>query len=481
MKQRGIKHQIAQWALWLAASLALPAGHAADDLRDDIAWKVNDPRLGEALFSFYQGDYFSAITRIEASQKTQALAEQQDEGELLLGMLYLSYGMSNEAQKTFSRLSSKNSSPAGSAATLYLAQILYRRDDLAEAEKLVAKINENLPPGLREKRDLLLADILIAKKQYAEAEKALLRLSDDSDEGYYRRHNLAANMIKAGQTQQGLALLNKISNTSPDRISNNLEMKTLQDKANLALGYSSLQAKKPGEAKAYFNKVRLDGYFSSNALLGMGLAEAALGQRQRAIIPWMELQKRDARIPEVQEALLAVPDALFKLESYKESLQHYESAVSVYKAEIERITSSMEAIRAGKMLDILGKDAASESQWQAGLRMLKDQRESRYLPWLMENPLFQKAITLYRSALAQQDILKARQASLGRDNTAAFGSAIAQQLTEAQTVIQKTGTYLQGLAMSDLEQRKQRLGNYLAQANISVAQLYHNASVRGDE
>ena len=57
----------------------------------------------------------------------------------------------------------------------------------------------------------------------------------------------------------------------------NEELLALKDKANLALGFAYLQANKPALAKPFLERVRLNGAQSTRALLGLGWADAALG------------------------------------------------------------------------------------------------------------------------------------------------------------------------------------------------------------
>lgn len=234
-----IKYFLARWIIFLIAGLLLPAANAADDLRGDLSWKVKDPHFGAALFDFYRGDNFSAITRLTVAQETRVLVSQEQEGDLLLGMLYLASDMPNEAQKVFSRLiSNSSSSSIGDIASLYSAKILYGQGSYPAAEKLLSTI-EDLPGKLRIQQDLLLINLLIAKKQFQQAGTRLPRLDSDTKPGYFSRHNLAVNMLKDGISLQGAGLLDGISK----EIFSDAELKMLQDKANLALGYHYLQKK----------------------------------------------------------------------------------------------------------------------------------------------------------------------------------------------------------------------------------------------
>ncbi len=473
-------YRLTKWitrsALMLVIGGFAVAGNAFGSPRDDIPWKAKDPLFGEALFDFYQGADFSAITRLIAAQKTGALSQPKDESDLLLGALYLSYDMPNAAQEIFSRLADKASfRRTRNTAAFYLARILFRQGQALKAEKLLSATDGDLPDALVKERDRLLIDVLATMKRFQDARKLAVRLDENSVASYYSRHNLAIAEIKYGGKEHGMALLGKLG-TLPF---NTAEARTLEDKTSLALGYAHLQARDPEEAKAHFNKIRLDGLLSSKALLGAGFAEIALGQHQRALVPWMELQKRDIRIPETQEAMLAVPDTLFKLESYKEALTHYQHAVSAYTGEKTQIANAIAAIRAGKLhKNILRQHAVDEGRWRDTLQKLPPAPENRYLPWLLENPAFQQAVTLYRDTLTLQITLQAQRAYPAAQS---LSGRIETAMAETQVTAQKLESQLQQIAIAELERREQRLESYLVQANLAVAELYNHAAARGDE
>lgn len=192
----------------------------------------------------------------------------------------------------------------------------------------------------------------------------------------------------------------------------------------------------------------------------------------------MELAQREIRDVETQEALLTVPDTLFKLESYKEAQKHYQNAISHYAAEALRVKQSIDAIRAGKLENnVLRLDAGDDTQWQNTLRKLPDAPENHYFPWLMENSQIQEAVLLYRKSLALQNILEQQRAR----RTSAANTHIDQALVEAQGLMKKLDAYIQKTMISELSLREQRLDNYLTQAKLGMAELYNHAAARGDE
>ena len=109
------------------------------------------------------------------------------------------------------------------------------------------------------------------------------------------------------------------------------EMLALKDRANLALGLAYMQAKQPALAREALDRVRLDGPFSSEALLAAGWAEAADGNYRAALTPWLALQARGASDPSVQEANLTVPYAFVELKAPGQAAQYYRTALQLVR------------------------------------------------------------------------------------------------------------------------------------------------------
>ena len=130
-------------------------------------------------------------------------------------------------------------------------------------------------------------------------------------------------------------------------------MASLRDKANLALGYAWLQANNPTAARTALERVRLSGPYSTRALLGMGWAEAALGQYREALTPWTELHGRNLLDAAVQESYLAVPYAYGKLNANAQAAEYYESAIKSFDSEEQQIDTAVARIGEGHMTDDL--------------------------------------------------------------------------------------------------------------------------------
>src|SRR6201999_4522534 len=158
------------------------------------------------------------------------------------------------------------------------------------------------------------------------------------------------------------------------------ELMALRDKANLALGFAYLQAQRPADARPVLARVRLEGPYSSKALLGVGWADAGLGDFKRALVPWMALRKRSMLDSAVQESFLTIPYAYVQLSAFGQAADFYNLAIQSFDDELKQIDESIEGIRSGKLLDrLLSDDKKDTLTWYWQLSNLPNAPESRYL------------------------------------------------------------------------------------------------------
>ena len=356
--------------------------------------EVKQPHFGNVLFEYFQEHYFSSLTSLMTEQHFARLGPHADEAELLRGGILLSYGSHEEAGRIFERLIAEGAPPAvRDRAWFYLAKIRYQRGYIEQAEDAIARIAGPLPGELEDERRVLHAYLLIQRQQYKEAIEMLQRVPPRSPWAVYGRYNLGVALIKAGERESGVRLLEELGKTPAQGD----ELATLKDKANVALAYSFLQEEQGARARPYLERVRLHGLLSNKALLGMGWAHTTQGEHQRALVPWVELADRNAVDAAVQESLLAVPYAFGKLGAYRQSLERYEAALEIYTRESARLDEAIAAIRAGKLVEnILRANPADEAGWFFRMRHPPDAPEARYLTELLASHAFQEALKNYR-------------------------------------------------------------------------------------
>ncbi len=377
--------------LTLAALLPAALSQAAGKADPTV---VRDAHYGEVLFYFYQEEYFPAIVRLLAAQKQSQLENHMDESELLLGGLYLSYGHHMRAAEIFERLLADNVEPEIRDRTwFFLAKIWQQRGYLAEAQRALANIQNELPEPLEAERQMLAAQLLIDAEEH---DRAIALLDDwrfDDAWANYAKFNLGVALVRTNRVDEAARLLDDLGELEPQ----NEELASLRDKANLALGYAYLQDKQPKAAKPALQRVRLDGPFSTKALLGVGWADAETEDYGRALAPWMELKDRNLLDPAVQESMLAIPYAMAKLDAIAQAADHYLNAVEAFYEETTRIDAAIARIESGALLDeFLETDAQSTTGWYWKLEQLPEGPETRYLYHLLATHRFQEGLKNYR-------------------------------------------------------------------------------------
>jgi hypothetical protein len=381
----------------LLLALPLAAAHAKNVKPDPNGLEphaVQDLNYGDVLFYFFQDDYFDSITRLLAAREQNRIPHTQAEAELLLGGLYLSLGEHVEAGRIFEALLRQNTSETvRNRAWFYLGKVWYQRGYLEEAERALRQVSDKIDPRINAERYMLIAQLMMKQGRYDEAIAALSNWHGAPDWTAYAQFNLGVALVRKDRLADAIGYLDRVGTMQ----TRSPEFVALKDKANLALGFALLQAHRAAEAKPILQRIRLEGPYSSKALLGVGWADAGMGEFKRALVPWLELRKRNLLDSAVQEAFLTVPYAYTQLSATGQAAEYYSSAIESFDAELKLIDDSIEQIRGGKMLDrLLDDDKKDTLTWYWQLTTVPDAPESRYLYALLASNEFQEGLKNYR-------------------------------------------------------------------------------------
>ena len=308
---------------------------------------INDLRYGESLYHFYQQQYFSAITDLMVAKQRNPITAQDASPELLLGSLYLYYGLHHEASNIFTGLIENNTSKeTQDRAWFNIGKMQYQGKLLAEAQKTLNKISEPLSPEREAERQDMLANTYLKQLDFDPAYKVLQKLGKHKDWQAYARFNMGIALIKTGNTAAGTGFLAKVGQLETD----DEELKALKDKANIALGYAHIRNKEPEISTKYLEKVRLKGPLSAKALLGIGWAYQQQNKPEQALVPWLELRNWPVIDTAVQESLLAVPYTLEQMGKNKLALEHYQYAIKNFNTELRNVNNVIHAVKTGELL-----------------------------------------------------------------------------------------------------------------------------------
>ena len=443
-------------ALALSAALTWPGAQAArkPDPNKLPSIRVQDLHYGEVLFQFYAGQEFQALTELEAFSQWQRMPHHAADADLLAGGLYLSLGMHNEAGRRFERLLT-NDVPLGvrNRAWFYLAKIWYERGYYDRSEAALDHIGAGMGAELDAERNHLLVNALMRQQRFDAAIAQLQAFQGSSDWMAYARFNLGVALVRAGRLEEAAPILTQVGtlNTNSDELLN------LRDKANLALGYAYLQANQSALAGVPLERVRLNGPYSTRALLGDGYAHAELGEYQAALRPWLELHGRDLLDAAVQESYLAVPYAFGKLDANGQSADYYETALQSFAAESQNLDTAIAKVGNGHMLDdLLGEDKDARYGWFWQLKALPDAPQSRYLYSVLADNDFQEGLKNYRDLAFMQGTLRHWDDSM--DAFAAMTQTRARAYAER---LPRTDALLQTDAPLRLREVRARVGSSL--------------------
>ena len=377
----------------VSLSLVLLASAETGSAREH-AKPVHDLRYGEALYDFYQDQYFRAITDIMVAQARSPIATQGNDPQLLLGSLYLSYGMEKDASGIFEPLLSAKTEPfVHDLAWFYVGRMRYLDGRYAEAVEAFKSISGSLPDAKQAERLHLMVNSYLHNGKYDDAIKILNSIDSEGIWNYYSRYNLGIAFIRSNHIKEGISLLDQLNRMSPV----NEEEYAVRDKANIALGYTEIHKDSAQDPIASFSRVRLNGPFSNQALLGLGWAYNVNKQPQEALKPWAELSSREAADPSSQEALIAIAYTMEQLQQPKLALSYYDKAISIYDQVRAELETSLANVKYDDLLrsSIPSSYAADEKWPDAGIR-LSNLPAAKYLDRLLTSREFQKAYRDYR-------------------------------------------------------------------------------------
>jgi TolA-binding protein len=473
-------------ALLLAAVLALLAASAGEARRHDPEklqeGHIRDLHFGDVLFLYFQNDDthdFEALTRVLAYQQWGLMPHYVEDAQLIAGSLYLQQGMHNTAGDIFERLLTDNvSSGVRNRAWLYLAQIWYDRGYLDKADAALRKVNGRMSPDLEAQKELLFANVLMREGRYDEAVHLLSGWRGGPAEAAvwsaYARFNLGVALVRSNRLADADPFLSAVGTM----LTPTPELAALKDRANLALGFAYLQANQPERARISLARVRLNGPYSSKALLGMGWADAALGDYQGALTPWMELRNRNVLDAAVQESYLAVPYAFSKLNANAQSAEYYETAVKSFAAEDARLDQAIGRIEQGDMLRqvLAGTPAADASPltprgWFRDLKSLPDTPEAPYLYAALAGHDFQEGVKNYRALVYMGGTLER-----WNDSMAAYRDMIATRERAYAERLPRTDALLASGAVDRLQQRDVAL-----ESELRTIEAQHDVGALGTD
>jgi hypothetical protein len=356
--------------------------------------QILDLHYAEVLYYFYQQDYFTSITHLMAARQQGRLQHHAQDADLLLGGMQLSYGLLDEAESRFRRLlDGRANKKIRNRIWYYLSKIAYQRGRYEKAYLTLNEIDSPEDEALRAETAMLGATVRMALGKDGEAAEVLSDLDPPAGWEEYLQINRGIALLRAGALETGRSVLDSIG----QREAETEELRALRDRANLGLGYQLLRVGQPQQARTYLNRVRLSGPFSAAALLGAGWADAAQGEYQSALTPWLALTRLAGYEAPVQEAQLAVPYALARLGDHERAVHFGDQAIGYYNREQEQLKRAVAAVESGKLASALSQaDTGRHGGWLNDNPVLEQVPAAPYLVDVLSGHAFQEALKDYR-------------------------------------------------------------------------------------
>ena len=452
--KHAMPNTLQKWAKAATALALLGSAHSA------IAYEpaIGGFNFNRALYQYYSHNHLSAAVKALALPQDQ----QDTNAQAFIASNLLSYGLYQEAQGRFRPLLAKGDLSAANRAEIWmeLANYEFQRGYFDAAEATLTEMRVDVGARrLRTERNLLLAQVQLRKGQNQAAIDTLIdgRTYAKTE---FARYNLAVAFMANGDIRRGRIEMDKLGR----QVVNDPTEHALRDRANLALAYNYLAEAKGASAKPVLRRIRLEGPYSDEALLGMGWAEIAgdkaddirltdmntddtiggvvgallrpgridndlrarLGMLnsgmsaanenerfRKALVPWLELDSRDPKKPAVLEVQLAIPYALDTLGDKERAKQFYERAIKRLELGRTGLDKAMDGVLSGRMIEtMIRRDRDNEAGWQWRLRDLPDAPETYYLAEILGENLFQEALKNYRDLKQLQRKLARQRADL---------------------------------------------------------------------
>ena len=386
-------HRLVGLGLALGLGVRLAAG--ADSTLKDLFF-------GEALYHAYQGQFFDAIQRLDMElgqyhgldePRLDTLHYHVNDAEFSVGDFELDYRMHRRAGRAIKAvLEGAVDESVRNEAAFRLARIEFQKDQDDDALQALARIQGKVPDAIRDDVEFLRANIDMATGKPEDAVNVLEQVRGDQGLAGFVAYNLGIALFQDGRSQDAIDQLDRAGRLQAGDPAG----LAIRDKSNLVLGSMLFESGDFDRARQSLDRVRLEGPFSSQALLRAGWAEATAGQYDRALVPWNILVDRDPTDAAVQEAMLAVPDAYARLNLNGRAAILYGHALEQLSGQIEKVDASLQSVAEGRFLDALVREESRQDDtWVIRLRSLPGAPETYYLTELMASHDFQTALHNY--------------------------------------------------------------------------------------
>lgn len=356
--------------LSLAGALAALL-HGSVAVSDELPQRAADPAYGLALYEYYQGNAFKALTRLNVAEAEGGIEGHGDHPALVEGGLMLSYGMTHEAGALFRELLDEDAAVAPGTrnqAWFYLGKVFYLEQEHIAARDALERVDNEL---LEDEDDELYNEWLYLRGQLALAgtattdgetvDELIEALPESSPWRAYLHYNQAVGRLAEGQTEEAMAdlasldsLLADLPELEPsfsDELSD--EMAALRERVKLSMGRLHLSRGDFAGAMTSLEQIALDGVFSDQALFDYAVAASREDKAGLALQALNTLQQRPLFTPWLQQVPYARGFLFEQMERKQQALQAYREAASHYQALSAQLLNEREQLTEARLIEAL--------------------------------------------------------------------------------------------------------------------------------
>ena len=365
--------------LILAGTLAALL-HGPVAVGDELPQRASDPAYGVALYEYYQGNAFEALTRLNVASAEGGIDGHGDHPALVEGGLMLSYGMTHEAGALFRELLDENAAVAPGTrnqAWFYLGKVFYLEQDSIAARDALERVDDEL---LQDESDELYHEWLYLRGQLAlsgtagtsgeTVDELIDSLPESSPWRAYLHYNQAVGMLSEGQTEDAMdalasldSLLGELPELEPPLAN---EMSALRERVKLSIGRLHLSRGDFAGAMASLEQIALDGVFSDQALFDYAVAASREGKAGLALQALNTLQQRPLFTPWLQQVPYARGFLFEQMDRQQQALQAYREAASHYQSLSTRLSDEREQLTEARLIEALRFVREGDSPGQPG-------------------------------------------------------------------------------------------------------------------
>ena len=406
----------------ICALSCIAVASAAD--KKDPPSAANALGYGVMLYEYFQRHHFEALREYSIAEKRQELYGHGSYPKLLEGGISLAFGMDRKAENIFDELlNGSYSEGVQNQAWFYLGKIAYQRSNYERSREVLGEIGPLLPEKLQNEYRSLVSQLSLRYEDFNHAEAAYERIDANSPFKPYVNFNIGAAYQKRfirsryanAETSDWYPATLKLDSAAElalrfDRAGvgdSDDEFKSLADRALLAAGYALLQGKRYDAAIDRFKRVRLQGPYAPQAMLGYGWAEVEQERYTEALTPWEHLIDQSLISPAVQEAYVGIPYVYEKLGAKSKALSGFEFAADRYQRELRSIEKAVSSLQSANIINlfVVEQDKGFVDWVDAQDNMVLNP-QSPYLTELLAGHEFQASLTDLRDLYALQQNLE---------------------------------------------------------------------------